>query len=185
MIRKIFSLLLGASVLLPSFAFAAAASDSMMMEHSSMSQNSMMQSDKGMMNSGHMMTEGLSKSCHDLKMLSTDEKAKILTDIGHNMDAGALRQVYRCLFSGAAKTRIARITDNTLKLDPNKTETAYYIPSTQQFFVTCASLKTIAYVVQGKDVMNPKDYFEQHRSDFAEGAKMTKQMFGDSMKMMK
>ncbi|PIQ75825.1 hypothetical protein COU78_00445 [Candidatus Peregrinibacteria bacterium CG10_big_fil_rev_8_21_14_0_10_49_24] len=176
MIRKIFSLLLGATVLVPSFAFAA--SDSMMMENDSMMSGEHM---------GMMMTHGLDASCGSLRKLSTDEKAQMLTDIGHNMDAGALRQVYRCLFTGAAKKRIARITDNALKLDPKKPEMVYYIPSTQQFFVTCTGMKTVAYVVQGKDVTNPKQYFEKHHSEFAESATMARMMFEDMMKtqMMK
>ena len=63
----------------------------------------------------------------------------------------------------------------------------YYIPSTQQFFVTCTGMKTVAYVVQGKDVTNPKQYFEKHHSEFAESATMARMMFEDMMKtqMMK
>ncbi|MBI1813179.1 hypothetical protein HYR82_05410 [Candidatus Peregrinibacteria bacterium] len=171
-------------MLVPVFAFAA--SDSMMMEHSSMSEGDMMmQADKGMMNSSHM-TEGLSRSCHDLKMLSTDEKTKMLTDIGHNMDAGALKQVLRCMFPGSMKKRIARITDRDLKFDPKRAETLYYVPSTHQFFVTCTGMKTVAYVVQGDEtIVNPRSYFNDHRQQFVDAAKMGKEMFEKMMMEMK
>lgn len=170
MIRKIFSLLLGASVLLPAFAFAA--TDSMMM-----------QSDKGMMSGDHMdkmMTKGLDGSCKHLRSLSTDEKSKMLTDIGHNMDADALRSIFRCMFAGKVK-RIAVITDNDLKLNPKDREFLYFIPATQQFFATCKSMNTVAYVIQSDGTSDPKNYFKQNRSMFTDAAKMAKEMMDSSM----
>jgi|GEM_PF-5885052 len=153
MFHKLLTVLLGLSVLAPSFAFAA--SDSTMMTH------------------------GLDAPCSTLKKLSMSEKAKMITDIGHNMDMNALRPVFRCMFQGKVQ-RVAVITDNDLKMNPKDREFLYYIPETGQFFVTCKSMFTIAYVVDAQNIGSSrkewKSYFQSHRSAFADTAQMAKDM---------
>ncbi len=177
--------LFGLGVILPSFVLAASYPGSMMMQQSSMSEgNTMMQSDHAMTGSSQMMmTEGLTQSCHDLRILSASQKATMLTQIGHNMDAGALRKVLRCLFPGSMKKRVMRITDADLKFDPKRAETLYYVPSTKQFFVTCTGMKTVAYVVQTDGTADPRGYFEDHRGQFVDAAAMGKAMFERMMDM--
>lgn len=131
------------------------------------------------------MTEELTMSCGKLRKLSSEEKADIVEKIGHNMDANALRPLFRCMFPGKAK-RVAVITDNDLKINPKDREFLYYIPETGQFFVTCKSMNTIAYVVKAEDIGTgraaSKAYFQSHRNQFAEAAQMAKDMVKEMMK---
>jgi hypothetical protein len=163
LIRKFLSLMLGMGLLAPAFALAA---EDMPMH----------------------MTEKLSMSCSQLRKLSSDEKAEIVEQIGHNMDANALRPLFRCMFPGKVK-RVAVVTDNDLKMNPKDREFLYYIPETQQFFVTCKSMNTIAYVVDGTNAggstRDLKSYFQSNRGMFADAAQMAKDMMQEMMEMMK
>lgn len=163
LIRKFLSLLLGMGLLAPAFAFAA----SDMPVHA---------------------TEELKMTCSQLRKLSSEEKAEIVKQIGHNMDANALRPLFRCMFTGKVK-RIAVVTDNDLKINPKDREFLYYIPQTGQFFVTCKSMNTIAYVVEGGEAGNNKgewrSYFQSNRSMFADAAQMAKDMLEEMMEMTK
>jgi hypothetical protein len=133
-------------------------------------------------------TEESQMSCSQLRKLSSEEKAAIVEEIGHNMDANALRPLFRCMFPSKVK-RIAVVTDNGLKMNPKDREFLYYIPQTGQFFVTCKSMNTIAYVVKGAGVgagrAAQRAYFLSHRSQFAEAAQMAKDMMKEMMEMMK
>lgn len=163
LIRRFLSLMLGTGLLVPAFAFA--------------------QSDMPM-----HATEELQMSCSQLRNLSSEEKAEIVEKIGHNMDANALRPLFRCMFAGKVK-RVAVVTDNDLKMNPKDREFLYYIPQTGQFFVTCKSMNTIAYVVTGTGAGGRKNewksYFQSNRSMFAEAAQLAKDMMKEMMEMMK
>jgi hypothetical protein len=133
-------------------------------------------------------TEELTMSCSQLRKLSTEEKAGVVEKIGHNMDANALKPLFRCMFPGTVK-RVAVVTDNNLKINPKDREFLYFIPETEQFFVTCKSMNTIAYAVKAEDIgasrAAQKAYFQSHRSQFAEAAQMAKDMMREMMEMMK
>lgn len=163
LIRKFLSLMFGMGLLAPAFAFAA--SDIPM--HA---------------------TEELQMSCSQLRKLSTEEKVDIVEKIGHNMDANALRPIFRCMFPGKVK-RVAVVTDNDLKINPKDREFLYYIPQTGQFFLTCKSMNTVAYVTNGDEAgSNRKEwkaYFQSNRSMFAQSAQMAKDMMQEMMEMMK
>ncbi len=157
LIRKFLSLALGVGLLVPAFAFTA---------------------------SDMHTTEELQMTCSQLRKLSSGEKAEIVEKIGHNMDANALRPLFRCIFPGKAK-RIAVITDNDLKMNPKDREFLYYLPETKQFFVTCKSMNTIAYVVDGMEAGSKKSewksYFHSNRSMFRDAAQMAKDMMKEMM----
>ena len=160
--RKFLSLALGMGLLAPAFAYAA----SDMPMHA---------------------TEELQMSCSQLRKLSSEEKAAIVEKIGHNMDANALRPIFRCMFPGKVK-RVAVVTYNDLKMNPKDREFLYYIPETEQFFVTCKSMNTIAYVTNGEAAgSNSREWracFQSNRSMFAEAAQMAKGMMQEMMEMM-
>ncbi|PIR52520.1 hypothetical protein COU76_06025 [Candidatus Peregrinibacteria bacterium CG10_big_fil_rev_8_21_14_0_10_49_10] len=161
LIRKFLSLMLGMGLLAPAFAFAAPD----MPMHA---------------------TEELQMSCSQLRKLSSEEKADIVEEIGHNMDANALRPIFRCMFPGKVK-RVAVVTESDLKINPKDREFLYYIPQTGQFFVTCKSMNTIAYVVDsveaGGNKRDWKSYFQSNRSMFSEAAQMAKDMVKEMMEM--
>ncbi|OIO55461.1 hypothetical protein AUJ46_01415 [Candidatus Peregrinibacteria bacterium CG1_02_54_53] len=161
-IRRFVALVLGVSMAVPAFAFAA---EEMPMH----------------------MTKELTMSCAALRKLSTEEKTEIVEKIGHNMDANALRPIFRCMFPGNVK-RVAVVTDNDLKMNPKDREFLYFIPQTGQFFVTCKSMNTIAYVTNGEAAGSNrrewKAYFQSNRSMFAEAAQMAKDMMQEMMDMM-
>ncbi|PIR52424.1 hypothetical protein COU77_00505 [Candidatus Peregrinibacteria bacterium CG10_big_fil_rev_8_21_14_0_10_49_16] len=161
-VRKFLPLALGMGLLAPTFAFA--------------------QSDMPM-----HATEELQMTCSQLRKLTTEEKAEIVEKIGHNMDANALRPIFRCMFPGKVK-RVAVVTDNDLKMNPKDREFLYYIPQTGQFFVTCKSMNTIAYVMNGEAAGSNrrewKAYFQSNRNMFAEAAQMAKDMMQEMMEMM-
>ena len=161
-IRRFLALVLGVSMTVPVFVFAA---EEMPMH----------------------ATEELQMTCSQLRKLTTEEKAEIVEKIGHNMDANALRPIFRCMFPGKVK-RVAVVTDNDLKMNPKDREFLYYIPQTGQFFVTCKSMNTIAYVMNveeaGSNRREWKAYFQSNRSMFAEAAQMAKDMMQEMMEMM-
>lgn len=161
LIRRFLSFMLGVGLLAPAFAFAAAD----MPMHA---------------------TEELQLSCSQLRNLSSDEKTDIVEKIGYNMDANALRPLFRCMFPGKVK-RVAVVTDNDLKINPKDREFLYYIPQTGQFFVTCKSMNTLAYIVEAGDIgsgrATHKAYFQSHRGVFAEAAQMAKDMMTEMMEM--
>lgn len=129
----------------------------------------------GMMEEAHMRTEELDLSCSILRSLDLSKKKEIVVSIAHNMDKDALRPIFRCLFPRQVK-RVLTLRDAALKFDPTASEVLYYIPTTQQFFATCHTLNSVAYMVQGEDVKNPKAYLATHRGDFVEAVKMAKEM---------
>ena len=136
--------------------------------------------DMGMMDDMMMETSALKEGCSALSAKSAREKALIIDEIGHNMDHDALDMILGedCAFLGDV-VEVAEITDNNLKLNPNDTETLYFSPDTNRFFVTCKSMNTFAYVVPRSNDQDPAEYFAEHHSEFAGAADMAKNMMED------
>jgi thiol-disulfide isomerase/thioredoxin len=128
-------------------------------------------------------TAALSEGCDALTAKSAEEKAQILQDISHNMDKNALDMILgkNCAF--LETVAVLDIEEDDLKLNPEDTETLYFSSETNQFFVTCMSMNTVAYVVERLTDDTPEKYFDTHKSKFAAAAKTMKDMMQEMEKM--
>jgi thiol-disulfide isomerase/thioredoxin len=124
-------------------------------------------------------TEALDEGCESLTAKTAEEKKGIIADIGHNMDKDALEMILggSCVFVEAVE--VSDITEDDLKLNPEDTETLYFLPETNQFFVTCKSMNTVAYVVDRLTEDDPEEFFHSHKSKFVAAAKVAKDMMMD------